>query len=385
MRLEEVHERESFVKTTLQTLDLRLAQLEELSGRMARALESLAGTHGPELMHTRPRAASECEATFLLRQGSVHSADSGGGFRFHFPAEELGEASPPRTLAPGFGGKKACSFRGKGEGDPQRHLVPGRQGSLRLSPGRSAPATPGGSRLGLDNIQDPWEPKSGPEIGVPAGGDSEREREETRSPSVAPSESALPNAQPMAGPARVEGAAPGPPGGTRRPRCDPDRATDACPAVESTSFVCAHGRRLVGGVGQWGAEHGSVLDQVWTTEWQCQVQKVTRSRSTDIPAHVVSEAARRAERGEQWTDTQEAPWPPRLSLAVTRRAEQGGLLAVKADQALGVPPSRSKSLHGRPGRAADAPGHAGSVGSLVAPPGRETGAKPEKTPAETAC
>lgn len=342
MRLEEVHERESFVKTTLQTLDLRLAQLEELSGRMARALESLAGTHGPELMHTRPRAASECEATFLLRQGSVHSADSGGGFRFHFPAEELGEASPPRPLAPGFGGKKACSFRGKGEGDPQRHLVPSRQGSLRLSPGRSAPATPGGSRLGLDNIQDPWEPKSGPEIGVPEGGDSEREKEETRSPSVAPSASALPNAQPTAGPARVEGAAPGTPG-------------------------------------------GSVLDQVWTTEWQCQVQKVTRSRSTDIPAYVVSEAARRAEREEQWTDTQEAPWPPRLSLAVTQRAEQGGLLAVKADQALGVPPSRSKSLHGRPRRAADAPGHAGSVGSLVAPPGRETEAKPEKAPAETAC
>ncbi|XP_059533913.1 transient receptor potential cation channel subfamily M member 1 isoform X2 [Myotis daubentonii] len=414
MRLEEMNERESFMKTALQTLDLRLSQLEELSGRAASALEALAGLDRPELTPTRSRAPSECEATFLLRQSSVHSADSGGGFRFLFPAEELGEASLPGPPGSGFGQKKACSFRGKGERDPQRHLAPGRQGSLRFLPGRSAPATPGGSRLALDNIQDPSESKSGPDIGVPAGGDerradSEREREETKSPGVTPTAAppAGKKSDPQvaqlttAGAARVEGAVSGPPGDTQRPRYDPGQAFHARRTLESTSFVYSHGRKLVGGgVPPWGAEAGSLLGQAWTAEWKYQVQKITRSRSTDIPAYVVSEAARRAEQKDPSTDTEEEargasrglPWTPRLSLAVTEAAEKGNLLAVRADQASGFPSLRSKSLHGRPRRAAgaqgglDTPGHASSVGSLVAaPPGMKTEAQPEKTSAKTEC
>ncbi|XP_014399052.1 PREDICTED: transient receptor potential cation channel subfamily M member 1-like [Myotis brandtii] len=377
MRLEEMNEREGFMKTTLQTLDLRLSQLEELSGRVASALETLAGVDR---------------------------------FRFHFPADELGEASLPRPPGSGLGQKKACSFRGKGERDPQRHLVPGRQGSLRLLPGRSAPATPGGSRLTLDNIQDPSESKSGPEIGVPGDErptDSEREREETKSPSVTPTaappagkKSDSQDAQlTTAGTARGEGAVSGPPGDTERPRYDPDQAFHACRTLESTSFVYSHGRKLVGGVHRWGAEDGSLLDQAWTAEWKYQVQRITRSRSTDIPAYVVSEAARQAEQKDPSTDTEEeahgasrgVPWTPRLSLAVTERAEKGNLLAVKADQASGFPSLRSKSLYSCPRRAAgvqgglDTPGHASSVGSLIATPGMETEAQPEKTSAETEC
>ncbi|XP_036211649.1 transient receptor potential cation channel subfamily M member 1 isoform X4 [Myotis myotis] len=413
MRLEEMNGREGFMKTALQTLDLRLSQLEELSGRAASALEALAGLDRPELMPTRSRAPSECEATFLLRQSSVHSADSGGGFRFLFPAEELGEASLPGPPGSGFGQKKACSFRGKGERDLQRHLVPGRQGSLRLPPGRSAPATPGGSRLALDDIQDPSESKSGPDIGVPAGGDesradSERDREETKSPGVTPTaappagkKSDSQDAQlTTAGAARVEGAVSGPPGDTQRPRYDPGQAFHARRTLESTSFVYSHGRKLAGGVPPWGADAGSLLDQAWTAEWKYQVQRITRSRSTDIPAYVVSEAARRAEQKDPSTDTEEEargasrglPWTPRLSLAVTETAEKGNLLAVRADQASGFPSLRSKSLHGRPRRAAgvqgglDTAGHASSVGSLVAaPPGMKTEAQPENTSAKTEC
>ncbi|XP_041420165.1 transient receptor potential cation channel subfamily M member 3 isoform X3 [Xenopus laevis] len=43
MRLEEVNEREHFMKASLQTVDIRLAQLEEMLGRMATAMERLTG------------------------------------------------------------------------------------------------------------------------------------------------------------------------------------------------------------------------------------------------------------------------------------------------------------------------------------------------------
>ena len=43
MRLEEVNEREHCMKASLQTVDIRLAQLEDLIGRMATALERLTG------------------------------------------------------------------------------------------------------------------------------------------------------------------------------------------------------------------------------------------------------------------------------------------------------------------------------------------------------
>uniref|UniRef100_A0A8B9DLR0 Transient receptor potential cation channel subfamily M member 3 n=1 Tax=Anser cygnoides TaxID=8845 RepID=A0A8B9DLR0_ANSCY len=75
MRLEEVNEREHFMKASLQTVDLRLSQLEELSGRMVNALEKLAGIDKSELTYTRSRASSECDAAYLLRQSSVNSSD----------------------------------------------------------------------------------------------------------------------------------------------------------------------------------------------------------------------------------------------------------------------------------------------------------------------
>uniref|UniRef100_H9G719 Transient receptor potential cation channel subfamily M member 1 n=1 Tax=Anolis carolinensis TaxID=28377 RepID=H9G719_ANOCA len=83
MRLEEVNEREHFMKASLQTVDLRLSQLEELSSRMANALEKLAGIDKAELTHTRSRASSECDVAYLLRQSSVNSSDGYGMFRSH--------------------------------------------------------------------------------------------------------------------------------------------------------------------------------------------------------------------------------------------------------------------------------------------------------------
>uniref|UniRef100_A0A3Q3MZN4 Uncharacterized protein n=1 Tax=Mastacembelus armatus TaxID=205130 RepID=A0A3Q3MZN4_9TELE len=73
MRLEEVNEREHSMKASLQTVDLRLAQLEEFSGRMMNALEKLAGVDRAELVQTYSRGSSVCGP--LLRHGSISSAD----------------------------------------------------------------------------------------------------------------------------------------------------------------------------------------------------------------------------------------------------------------------------------------------------------------------
>uniref|UniRef100_H3CXY4 Transient receptor potential cation channel, subfamily M, member 1a n=1 Tax=Tetraodon nigroviridis TaxID=99883 RepID=H3CXY4_TETNG len=81
MRLEEVNEREHSMKASLQTVDLRLAQLEEFSGRMMHALEKLAGVERDELLGRRSRGSSVCEAA-LLRHGSINSGDGYGLFPF---------------------------------------------------------------------------------------------------------------------------------------------------------------------------------------------------------------------------------------------------------------------------------------------------------------
>lgn len=89
MRLEEVNERENTMKASLQTVDLRLAQLEELHGRMAAALEKLAGVDKHELTRTISRNSSVNDPSCLLRQGSINSADGYSLYRFHMDMEEF--------------------------------------------------------------------------------------------------------------------------------------------------------------------------------------------------------------------------------------------------------------------------------------------------------
>ncbi|KAK9516666.1 hypothetical protein VZT92_024585 [Zoarces viviparus] len=89
MRLEEVNERENTMKASLQTVDLRLAQLEEIHGRMAVALEKLAGVDRLELTRTHSRNSAVCDQSSLLRQGSINSADGYSLYRFHMDMEEF--------------------------------------------------------------------------------------------------------------------------------------------------------------------------------------------------------------------------------------------------------------------------------------------------------
>jgi len=88
MRLEEVNEREHSMKASLQTVDLRLAQLEEFTGRMMNALEKLAGVDRAELVCSRSRASSVCEPSSLLRHGSINSADGYSLYRYQLDSDD---------------------------------------------------------------------------------------------------------------------------------------------------------------------------------------------------------------------------------------------------------------------------------------------------------
>ncbi|KAI2662690.1 Transient receptor potential cation channel subfamily M member 1 [Labeo rohita] len=91
MRLEEVNEREHSMKASLQTVDLRLAQLEEFSGRMMHAMERLAGIDRCELVHARSGSSMAVDQSGLLRRSSINSADGYSLYRWHLDAEDRGE------------------------------------------------------------------------------------------------------------------------------------------------------------------------------------------------------------------------------------------------------------------------------------------------------
>uniref|UniRef100_A0A3P8ZCD3 Transient receptor potential cation channel, subfamily M, member 3 n=1 Tax=Esox lucius TaxID=8010 RepID=A0A3P8ZCD3_ESOLU len=75
MRLEEVNEREHFMKASLQTVDIRLAQMEELIGRIAVALERVTGVERGEVNKARSRTSSDCtDSAYVLRQGECPDA-----------------------------------------------------------------------------------------------------------------------------------------------------------------------------------------------------------------------------------------------------------------------------------------------------------------------
>uniref|UniRef100_A0A8C2VTG2 Transient receptor potential cation channel subfamily M member 1 n=1 Tax=Chinchilla lanigera TaxID=34839 RepID=A0A8C2VTG2_CHILA len=387
MRLEEINERENFMKTSLQTVDLRLSQLEELSSRMVNALENLAGIDRSDLIQTRSRASSECDATFLLRQSSINSADGYSLYRYHFNGEELLFEDTTLSMPPGAGyRKRACSFRVKEEKDKdaKTHLVPERQSSLHSSSSPSPPATPNRSRLAVEDSKNTSEPKLGPDIGISMEEDERR----ADSKSEGNSFQSLNPTDVMHGQNKTDF----PNGESKITRYYPDEEVSTYKSMKSRSFVYSEERKLVGGHNNWGAEYSSIMVQQWTTEWKYQVQKIARSRSTDIPC-IVSEAVS--------TDTEDDNYvSPRvsqishLSLTVTGRTEKENLLSVKPDQTLGFPSLRSRSLHGHPRSVKsvqgklDRSGHASSVSNLVvlsAITVEEQKVKQEKTSAKVEC
>ncbi|XP_058421666.1 transient receptor potential cation channel subfamily M member 3 isoform X19 [Diceros bicornis minor] len=96
MRLEEVNEREHCMKASLQTVDIRLAQLEDLIGRMATALERLTGLERAESNKIRSRTSSDCtDAAYIVRQSSFNSQE-GNTFKLQESIDPAGE----ETMSP---------------------------------------------------------------------------------------------------------------------------------------------------------------------------------------------------------------------------------------------------------------------------------------------
>ncbi|KAM9070012.1 transient receptor potential cation channel subfamily M member 1-like [Sarcophilus harrisii] len=419
MRLEEVNEREHFMKASLQTVDLRLSQLEDLSSRMVNALEKLAGIDKSELVPTRSRASSECDITFLLRQSSINSSDGYSMYRYHFNGEELVYEDSVIPLSPGPGlHKKTCSFRIKDEKDgheTRTHLVPERQGSLCMISNTNTSTTQDCCKITLDNVQDVL-PKPAPNIGISTEDEKQEnsKNDETVSQGLNQTDvineqarSDFQNTQLKVERTKLEGAISYPLEKTKITRYYPDKTLKT--TTKSRSFVFLHERKLTGGVNNWSTNYSSIMDQVcpmtveqWTTEWKYQVErKISRSHSTDFPL-TVSETAMQAEQKEHLTDKEDkndvkeaVSKASHSSLAIIGRTSTTTetLLSVKPDQTWGFPSVRSKSLHTHSGttksiqKKLDRPGHASSVTNLVVSgsTAETQDAKQEKASTETEC
>uniref|UniRef100_A0A3P9KDQ3 Transient receptor potential cation channel, subfamily M, member 3 n=1 Tax=Oryzias latipes TaxID=8090 RepID=A0A3P9KDQ3_ORYLA len=120
MRLEEVNEREHFMKASLQTVDIRLAQMEELIGRIAVALERVTGVERVEVGKARSRTSSDCtdsDTAYILRQSSFNSTE-GNTYRLQEALEGTAEGSmsPPSPTTTGTRARSHSFYVGGGRG-----------------------------------------------------------------------------------------------------------------------------------------------------------------------------------------------------------------------------------------------------------------------------
>ncbi|KAJ7311276.1 hypothetical protein JRQ81_006891 [Phrynocephalus forsythii] len=406
MRLEEVNEREHFMKASLQTVDLRLSQLEELSARMANALEKLAGIDKAELTHTRSRASSECEAAYLLRQSSVNSADGYSMYRYH--GDELAyDDIPPAPMSPALALRQA-----------KLQLSPERHGSLRSAPGSNLTASADHGKNTLDVVQNlsrPYPAGSRDQQG-PGKSDETISQTPSQTESMAnePPESrpGFPNAHLALERTKLEATISYPLDKPRAMRYFPSETFNACQAtmMKSRSYIFAQGGKMVGGVNNWAVmdqEYRTIMDQVcpstieqWTAEWKYEVQQRLASEPPPEYPGILSEAEVQAEQKQLLTDTEDdsdvgdivglsASHP---SSPVTKRMDGDQPPIVNSDnRTYGFPSVRSKSLHSHSRKAKSVkdklnrPGHASSASSLAVASGTPAAEQKNASSTETEC
>ncbi|XP_032846079.2 transient receptor potential cation channel subfamily M member 1 isoform X6 [Tyto alba] len=412
MRLEEVNEREHFMKASLQTVDLRLSQLEELSGRMVNALEKLAGIDKSELTYPRSRAASECDAAYLLRQSSVSSSDGYSTYRYHVSGDELIYDDSTTPMSPAVGLRiKAHSPGTKEDGADPRMLVPEHHTSLHYTSSANAVTTADFSKSTLEVAQTVSRPHSG------SGGFGDEKQgifksdgmDAVTSRQSAP-RSDFQNTQLKVEHTKLEATFSYPLDKTKAMRYFPPETFSACQTtmMRSRSFIFAQSGKLVGGVNNWATEYSTIMDQVspstieqWATEWKYEVeQQLSQERPPEYPGFI-SEAERQAEQKQLQMDTDDDSdvGEARMSASYTSmpatvKAEKENFLSVKPERTSGFPSVRSKSLHSHSQKAKSVkdklnrPGHASSVTNLVVAFGsatEEQKARQENASTETEC
>uniref|UniRef100_A0A8C5NS32 Transient receptor potential cation channel subfamily M member 3 n=1 Tax=Junco hyemalis TaxID=40217 RepID=A0A8C5NS32_JUNHY len=415
MRLEEVNEREHFMKASLQTVDLRLSQLEELSGRMVNALEKLAGIDKAELTYTRSRASSECDAAYLLRQSSVNSSDGYSMYKYHISGDELTFDDSTTPMSPAMR-KKAHSIGTKEDGADPRMLAPEHQTGLHTS-SPNAVATADHSKSTLEIAQNVSRAHSG------SGGLGSEKQGVFSSDGMIPQSvnqmNAVTNSQSAAGPdfqntqlkverTKLEATISYPLDKSKAMRYFPPETFSACQTtmMKSRSFIFAQGGKLVGGVNNWTSEYSTIMDQMcpstieqWATEWKYEVeQQLSQERPPEYPG-LISEAERQAEEKQMDTDDDSNVAEAGMSASYTSmpapvKAEKENFLSAKEERTPGFPSVRSKSLHSHSRKAKsmkdklNRPGHASSVTNLVVAFGsatEEQKTRQENASTETEC
>lgn len=419
MRLEEVNEREHFMKASLQTVDLRLSQLEELSGRMVNALEKLAGIDKSELTYTRSRASSECDAAYLLRQSSVNSSDGYSMYRYHVGGDELTYDDSTTPMSPAMGlRKKAHSIGTKEDGADPRMPVPEHHTNLHYTCSANAVTTADYSKSTLEIAQNVSRPHSG------SGGLGDEKPGLFKSDGMVPQSinqmdavtnrqsvprSDFQNTQLKVERTKLEATISYPLDKSKAMRYFPPETFSACQTtmMKSRSFIFAQGGKLVGGVNNWTTEYSTIMDQVcpstieqWATEWKYEVeQQLSQERPPEYPGFI-SEAEMQAEQKQLQMDTDDdsngeaGMSASYTSMPATVKAEKENLLSVKPERTSGFPSVRSKSLHSHSRKAKsikdrlNRPGHARSVTNLVVAFGsatEEQKARQENPSTETEC
>ncbi|XP_043934418.1 transient receptor potential cation channel subfamily M member 1 [Protopterus annectens] len=378
MRLEEVNEREHFMKASLQTVDLRLSHLEEISGRMVNALEKLAGVDKAELTYTHSRPSSECDAAYLLRQSSVNSSEGYSMYRYQLEGDSqpyTDSESPRRRTS-------SCNNKIEKEYTEQRiQLTPGCQGSLPHVSSIQRVSSKDSPQKTLQSEQDSNKPNSCVDICIGQSGGSQGECRMDNSAvqrhlnsctltvnGQIASGASIRNIGLLAERAKLEAAISYPLEKSKARRYYPSQSFDSCQTtiLKSRSFIFAQEGTLPGGINNTSAENSITVDQMyhsavgqWATQWTYKVQQSGFSKPPPNVAHekvndhtaFVSEAERLAEEKQNLNDTEDdsdtgdikdsASYP---CTPDTDWAESENSLTVKDEWTSGYLTGRSKSL-----------------------------------------
>ncbi|XP_063782318.1 transient receptor potential cation channel subfamily M member 1 [Pseudophryne corroboree] len=421
VRLEEVNEREHFMKASLQTVDLRLSQLEELSGRMVNALEKLVGIDKSELIHVRSRASSECDAAFLLRQGSVNSSDGNSMYKYHMEADELTCDDSIGSMSPALGQRRKAYSVGtkteKGEEEEQKTQLVPRQASLRCASSANAVAAKDFNKVTLGIVSQTTRPISCIDIWTPES-DKHPENIKKAEEQSLMQKDVLMNGQSITSSdfsnshltverTKLEATISYPLEKSKAVRYYPGQSFNTCQTTmtKSRSYIFTQGGKLVGGVNNWTTEYSTIMDQMcptavedWTDQWNFQGD-VSSKQTPELP-NIVSDSEIQAELKPLLTDTEDdsdvgeignsASYPCTL---FTEGLETEKLLSVKSDKTCSFASPRSKSLHSHSRKSRslmdklERPGHASSVMNIVVACGsaEDTKTKKETASTETEC